>query len=197
MRRRGYTLVEVLVAAVIAGVIMTAVYQMFVAGARAYTRSEGRVGLQSAGLVTMAHMLADLRPSASALLTVQADATAPPVAFSCRVPSQNYFVVYYQNGTTLVRKVWPRWQGLAVAPQEPVKDTTPIAANVRLTVAQLRTLCASPNGTEQVLADSVQAMTLSTGSNSLTTGLELEKTVLSQKVDESVSTTVYFRNRVQ
>jgi prepilin-type N-terminal cleavage/methylation domain-containing protein len=211
MRRRGFTLLELVIAMCVSAVIMTSLYQLFLSGARVYARSQARADLQASGLAGMALLVRDLRATSISTLTVETDGADPTPAIALRVedpdlvgsaifaPSAS-FVVYYldRDAHRLIRKTWPRTDvaDLSLSPD-------PISAGRRLTAEELAKICAAPNGTEAPVAHFVSEFTASPARfpslaplPSLGVTLTLEQAISSdQTVREVVSDSAIPRNR--
>lgn len=165
--RRGFTLIEIVIASAISLLIMTAVAQLFVTGGRVFARSQTRADLQASGLVGLNKMVGEIRRTSVDTLTVAATATSTPKAVAFRVedlhvgqpalfaPSST-FVLYYLDTAqhAVIRKIWPSGNDVTL-------NSDPIVTNRRLSASEIALICTHPNGTERTAAACVGDLTVS------------------------------------
>lgn len=203
--RRGYTLGELMVAAAVSLVVVAALFQLLVAGARIYMRGSARASLQAAGQLALVKMSADVRRSAMALLTINAPPADAGFALACRpdeptmVPFSpaSYFIIYYLDGNrALIRKSWDASDRVAFSP-------SPFQTNQRLTHEQLALIVATPNGSERPVASGVDGIATMPGRfpttgpvTAITITLTLSNVISSETYSEIVTSAFTPRNQL-
>ncbi|MBI3926654.1 MAG: prepilin-type N-terminal cleavage/methylation domain-containing protein [Armatimonadetes bacterium] len=194
--RRGFTLIEVLIAATVSLLVLGATYRLFVHGARLYARGQARAELQASGLVALDRMSRELRHSAASTLTVLPSqpgaATRVDGALSFRLPADLESVVAFSPSSSYIIYFRDRYRNTLV------RKTSPASAPGRLDVDELERLCGTADEAEQLVATGVEAFLLGvatpdTVSLELQLGAELDSTT---RVQETVNTSLCFRNRL-
>lgn len=206
--RRGFTLIEIVIASAISLLIMTAVAQLFVSGGRIFARGQTRADLQASGLVGLNRLVGELRRTSLDTLTVTATPTSTPKAVAFRIEDlhvgqpalfapSSVFVLYYLDADkhAMIRKTWPSGNDVTINPD-------PIVNNRRLSAAEIALICTHPNGTEHAAAACVGDLTVSPQSfpgitpvGTVQITLSLQQEVSSSEILKStVTDAVYVRN---
>jgi hypothetical protein len=208
LRTRGYTLIEVLVAAFVTLLVMGALYQLFTRGLTLFARGQARCDLQERALSVLANIENELRHSAFSTLTVfQADPGAAPLS-----PRPADAAVSFQDTmTTLPSDVYPafspsyKWVIYLHVPREGEtggyivrKRFAPGSTlSWRLTPDQLVAGCRQVDPTtERVIAKDVETFSVAEyGPNALAIGLAMKKYVnTTDYLEENASTIISMRN---
>lgn len=161
--RRGLTLVETLIALVLGGMLLTLLYSVLSQVLVIYGRSQARADLQNESLVALTRLVAELRVTTLASITVAPSpaAIAYGVAdtrgtFTGSAELFPLFGVCWLDDATheLKYKRWP-------AAGDPVVLTpSPFDTGRRLKAAELTRIESRPNGTERVLARDVRSFSI-------------------------------------
>lgn len=205
--RRGYSLVEVLIAAFAVALLLTGLYQLFVAGGNIFMRGEARADLQSSGLKALAGLTEEVRCSALALLTIAMGPsdTPPALAFREQNPNddsslifnpQSFFILYYwdANRQAMMRKTWQTGDPVVLTPD-------PFVTMRRLTAAEIQRICTTANGSERPVATQCSQMTaapptypVASPVANITVTLQLQSST-SPPATQTVTTTLTPRNK--
>ncbi len=211
MKRRGTSIVEVMVACLVSLLIVTAVLELFIHGGYLYMRGQTRADLQANGLVALNELSGELRRTALSTLTITTTAGSTPTGLAFRVEDPPHpgqpavftpnasFVLYFVDASRheLVRKTWPFGGGdTRILPD-------PIAANRRLSAAEIGQICSTTNHSERVLASNVASLETTpatyptpTPINDLAVTLHMSESVSSTEVyQDTVTVTIGTRNQ--
>ena len=153
--RRGYTLVELLVAAGLGGLLLTAVFAAFIGTNRLLSWTDTRTDVDNAAMQGLNALAVELRSSAYATVTI---ISAPPAlcflqqdsstsSFNGFSPVRTFTIYYYDVGLqSMVRKVYT-----------PAQPPTPLT---RVDPGLLPRLCTFDPNTCSRIAKNVTSMSL-------------------------------------
>jgi type II secretory pathway component PulJ len=150
-RRRGFSLVENMLATGLFSLVTLLAVQLFTPCLKIFKQDQGQARLDETALVTSRTIEREVKPSTINSLTTSSQAFSFLEGESFDPTSgnpiwQNFVVYYFQNGK-LWRKVWT-----------PVGF--PTMQSARLSAAQLAVAVATVTGTEHVVTQSVQSVTI-------------------------------------
>lgn len=210
MRRRGYTLMEIIVASSVLALLVTSLCGLLNGVGSIYLRSSTKSSLQDGGMVSLSMLTTEMRRSAFSLLTIDCGSSSRPPCLAFRTmdpldPSNMiftplpYFVLYFYDDAqrSLKRKTWRASDPVSLSPD-------PVLLNRRLSPDEVAAICRSSNGSERTIAGEVDALTVSPDhfpavSEVGTVDVTLR---LSRPIDstttcvETVRTSVQLRNRL-
>lgn len=137
-RQAGYTLIELLIAMILAGIVATGVYASFMSGVEASSSRDSQARAQNAARMAMEEFTRDVRQA------VSPDGLAPPVAAAPTATSVELWVDnnrsltattaspkrvrYRLSGTSFVRQVYSgtAWSAEEVLAESVVNGSTPL-----------------------------------------------------------------------
>lgn len=179
--RRGLTLLEMIVAAALFGLLATLIVQVLVPVGKGSVRATQQVELQQSAALALDQLARDVTASAPRGVTVAAsggtaaDSTAlvgiqrlqDVAADGSQVLDDRLVVVWWnaQEGR-LWRKTWP--------PGPPDDDDHLPGTQWRLSAAELGQVAAAQNGYERMLARNVKSFSLTLNAESVSVKLSLE-----------------------
>lgn len=137
MKKRGFTLIEILVAMAAGTLILMALYSIYVVNSKSYRKSVNQQELAQNGRIAMERMTRDIRQTYEVIDTlplIDTDPLNPPPSHiqfqDGHETAQIQYIKYYLDGTNLRRQVfhytlagnWVAWDTVGAVKSAPTKD---------------------------------------------------------------------------